>query len=127
MLVAYTRFHQHIIYIYMKKGVIYFSFICICLSAGSCRKETAPEMQNLIQYVDQRIGTGGHGHVFMGANVPFGLVQAGPTNIPQSWDWCSGYHIFDSTIIGFSHTHLNGTGIGDLSDISLMPVTQKSA
>jgi predicted alpha-1,2-mannosidase len=58
----------------------------------------------------------------MGANVPFGLVQLGPTSIPQTWDWTSGYHISDTTVIGFSHTHLSGTGIGDLSDISLMPV-----
>lgn len=74
------------------------------------------------KYVDQYIGTGGHGHVFMGANVPFGAVQLGPTSIPESWDWVSGYHISDTTVIGFSHTHLSGTGIGDLSDISLMPV-----
>lgn len=74
-------------------------------------------------YVDQYIGTGGHGHVFMGANVPFGLVQLGPTSIPQSWDWVSGYHISDTTVIGFAHTHLSGTGIGDLSDIVFMPVT----
>jgi predicted alpha-1,2-mannosidase len=74
------------------------------------------------RYVDPYIGTGGHGHVFMGANAPFGLVQLGPTSIPQSWDWCSGYHLSDTTIIGFSHLHLSGTGIGDLSDISFMPV-----
>ena len=73
--------------------------------------------------VDMSIGTGGHGHVFVGANVPFGLVQLGPTGIPQEWDWCSGYHISDSTVIGFSHTHLSGTGIGDLFDITVMPVT----
>ena len=72
--------------------------------------------------VDTSIGTGGHGHVFVGANVPFGLVQLGPTSIPQEWDWCSGYHISDSTVIGFSHTHLSGTGIGDLFDITVMPV-----
>ncbi|MBP5373368.1 MAG: GH92 family glycosyl hydrolase [Bacteroidales bacterium] len=74
-------------------------------------------------FVNPKIGTGGHGHVFVGANVPFGLVQLGPTSIPQQWDWCSGYHDSDSTIIGFSHTHLSGTGIGDLFDITLMPVT----
>lgn len=74
-------------------------------------------------YVDTHIGTGGHGHVFVGANVPFGMVQLGPTSIPQSWDWCSGYHESDSTVIGFSHTHLSGTGIGDLFDITVMPVT----
>ena len=76
-------------------------------------------------YVDPKIGTGGHGHVFVGANVPFGMVQLGPTSIPQQWDWCSGYHDSDSTVIGFSHTHLSGPGIGDLFDITVMPVTGK--
>ncbi len=76
-------------------------------------------------FVDPLIGTGGHGHVFVGANVPFGFVQVGPTSIPQSWDWCSGYHASDSTVIGFSHTHLSGTGIGDLFDITTMPVVGK--
>ncbi len=74
-------------------------------------------------FVDTSIGTGGHGHVFVGANVPFGMVQLGPTSIPQEWDWCSGYHESDSTVIGFSHTHLSGTGIGDLFDVTVMPVT----
>ena len=60
--------------------------------------------------------------MFMGASVPFGLVQVGPTSIPQDWDWCSGYHESDSTVIGFSHTHLSGTGIGDLFDVTVMPV-----
>ena len=82
----------------------------------------APETDYTV-FVDPHIGTGGHGHVFMGANVPFGMVQLGPTSIPQSWDWCSGYHAGDSTIIGFSHTHLSGTGIGDLFDVTVMPVT----
>ena len=78
---------------------------------------------DLAAYVNPKIGTGGHGHVFVGANVPFGFVQLGPTSIPQTWDWCSGYHDSDSTVIGFSHTHLSGTGIGDLFDITVMPVT----
>ena len=73
-------------------------------------------------YVDPKIGTGGHGHVFYGVNVPFGMVQLGPTSIPQQWDWTSGHHASDSTVIGFSHTHLSGTGIGNLFDITLMPV-----
>jgi predicted alpha-1,2-mannosidase len=77
----------------------------------------------LTRYVDPMIGTGFHGHVFVGANVPFGAVQLGPTNLSQGWDWCSGYHISDSTIVGFQHTHLSGTGIGDLGDISFMPTT----
>ena len=76
----------------------------------------------LISYIDPKIGTGDHGHVFVGANVPFGMVQVGPTSIPQEWDWCSGYHASDSTLIGFSHTHLSGTGIGALFDVTIMPV-----
>jgi len=92
------------------------------ISCGNTgRDSSAGSLLNLTQYVDPRIGTGDHGHVFVGANVPFGLVQLGPTNYRQGWDWCSGYHISDSTIIGFGHTHLSGTGIGDLGDISFMP------
>ena len=82
-------------------------------------------MQNLTRYVDPYIGTGFHGHVFLGANVPFGAVQLGPVNLSEGWDWCSGYHYSDSTIIGFSHTHLSGTGIGDLGDILFMPFSGK--
>ncbi|MGI4760864.1 MAG: GH92 family glycosyl hydrolase [Janthinobacterium lividum] len=77
----------------------------------------------LTQYVDPYIGTGFHGHVFLGANVPFGAVQLGPVNLSEGWDWCSGYHYSDSTIVGFSHTHLSGTGIGDLGDVAVMPTT----
>ncbi|MDR0845166.1 MAG: GH92 family glycosyl hydrolase [Tannerella sp.] len=95
------------------------------MALASCKsgstEGTQPAVKNLTMYVDPYIGTGDHGHVFMGADVPFGLVQLGPTNYSQGWDWCSGYHITDSTIIGFGHTHLSGTGIGDLGDISLMP------
>ncbi|MCH4242156.1 MAG: GH92 family glycosyl hydrolase [Prevotella sp.] len=78
--------------------------------------------QNYTQYVDPYIGTGGHGHVFLGANVPFGLVQVGPTEHTRGWDWCSGYHYSDSILIGFGEMHLSGTGIGDLGDVSLLPV-----
>lgn len=77
--------------------------------------------KNLTDYVDPSIGTDGHGHVFYGANVPFGMVQLGPVNINKGWDWCSGYHYSDSLVIGFSHTHLSGTGCPDLGDIMLMP------
>lgn len=79
--------------------------------------------QSPSDYVNPFIGTGGHGHVFLGANVPFGGVQLGPVNLSEGWDWCSGYNYSDSTIIGFSHTHLSGTGIGDLGDILVMPTT----
>ena len=83
---------------------------------------TALHAQGLTQYVDPLIGSAAHGHVFVGANVPFGFVQLGPTSIPQEWDWCSGYNRSDSTVIGFAHTHLSGTGCGDLHDITVMPV-----
>lgn len=95
------------------------------VSLGGCKKSSteATYASDLLSYVDPRIGSGEHGHVFVGASVPFGMVQLGPTSIPEGWDWCSGYHVSDSTIIGFSHTHLSGTGIGDLLDITVMPVT----
>lgn len=77
--------------------------------------------QGLSQYVDPRIGTGDHGHVFVGANVPFGMVMAGPTQYNVGWDWCSGYHESGTRIVGFAQTHLSGTGCSDLGDIALMP------
>ena len=78
--------------------------------------------QNFHQYVNPMIGTGGHGHTYPGATVPFGMVQLSPdTRIDGSWDGCSGYHYSDNVIYGFSHTHLNGTGVSDYGDIMLMP------
>ena len=77
--------------------------------------------QSPADYVNPYIGTGGHGHTFLGASVPFGAVQAGPENTVKGWDWCSGYHYSDSMVIGFSQTHLSGTGIADLGDILIMP------
>lgn len=96
----------------------YFILIAAVLLAGC----SVQEQIRFTDYVDTHIGAGGHGHVFVGANVPFGFVQLGPTSIPETWDWTSGYHISDSTVIGFSHTHLEGTGIGDLFDVTVMPV-----
>ena len=79
---------------------------------------------SLTQLVNPFIGTGGHGHTFPGATLPFGMVQLSPdTRIDGSWDGCSGYHYSDSVIYGFSHTHLSGTGISDYGDILLMPTT----
>ena len=78
--------------------------------------------QNNHPYVNPFIGTGGHGHTYPGATVPFGMVQLSPdTRVDGSWDGCSGYHYSDTTIFGFSHTHLNGTGVSDFGDIMLMP------
>lgn len=73
--------------------------------------------------VDVFIGTGGHGHTFPGATWPFGLVQLSPDTPMKGWDGCAGYHYSDSVILGFSHTHLSGTGIGDLGDVMIMSVT----
>ena len=76
---------------------------------------------DLTQYVNIRVGTGGHGHTYPGATVPFGAVQVGPDTYTKGWDWCSGYYDADTSIMGFSHTHLSGTGCGDLLDVLLMP------
>ena len=65
-----------------------------------------PEPTSLTQYVNPRIGTGGHGHVFLGANVPFGYVQLGPTEPTRGWDWCSGYHASDSVLIEIGRAHV---------------------
>ena len=81
---------------------------------------------NITSLVDPMIGSGGHGHVFVGANVPFGMVQLGPTEITRGWDWCSGYHYSDNELIGFGHTHMSGTGIGEMGDIALLPVADKN-
>lgn len=77
--------------------------------------------RDLTHYVNPFVGTGGHGHTFPGAIVPFGMVQLSPDTRLTGWDGCSGYHYSDSIIYGFSHTHLSGTGISDYGDILLMP------
>ena len=87
-----------------------------------CTSETPEAATDYAAKVNPKIGSGGHGHVFVGANVPFGMTQVGPTSITQEWDWCSGYHDSENSVIGFSHTHLSGTGCGDLFDVTLMPV-----
>ncbi|UOG77516.1 GH92 family glycosyl hydrolase (plasmid) [Hymenobacter tibetensis] len=119
MLRKVVRYLQPVIVLAL--GFVFFG----ASSTGTHPKQAAsagPEAR-LTQYVDPYIGTGFHGHVFLGANVPFGAVQLGPVNLSEGWDWCSGYHYSDSTIVGFSHTHLSGTGIGDLGDIAVMPTT----
>ena len=107
-----------------KKLMCMLGLLATLLMVG-CKESKQQVVAELIptDYVDPWIGTGGHGHVFLGASVPWGMVQLGPTSVTTGWDWCSGYHVSDSTVIGFSHTHLSGTGIGDLLDITVMPVT----
>ncbi len=76
-----------------------------------------------ISSVNTMIGSGGHGHVFVGASRPHGMIMAGPNNVSEGWDWCSGYHESDRTIAGFAQNHLSGTGIADLGEIIFMPFT----
>ena len=97
---------------------------CKDLFAAPLFKSAASEHtpgEDVTQYVNIAIGTGGHGHTYPGATVPFGAVQLSPDTFNSGWDWCSGYHLSDSSIMGFSHTHLSGTGCGDLLDALLMP------
>lgn len=98
---------------------------CFLLAAGNgVAQRDYSKSEGLLQYVDPYIGSGYHGHVFVGTSVPYGMVQLGPNNIHKGWDWCSGYHYSDSILIGFSHTHLNGTGCTDLGDILIMPLNE---
>lgn len=98
---------------------IYMPLLILGLLANSCSQEKEPK---ITEYVNPFIGTAAHGHCFPGAVVPFGGIQLSPDNPREGWDWCSGYHYSDSIIASFSHTHLSGTGIGDLQDIRLLPV-----
>lgn len=100
-------------------SLILIGFICFL----GC--ESKIDNSGVTKYVDPFIGTGGHGHTFPGATLPFGMVQLSPDNPSKGWDWTSGYHYSDSVLLGFSHTHLSGTGVGDLYDILLMPFSGK--
>ncbi len=94
--------------------------VSVFLFSVSCSNYESPN-----KYVDVFIGTGGHGHTYPGATLPFGMIQPGPVNGTPGWDWVSGYHYSDSIITGFAQTHLSGTGIGDLNDILIMPTNRK--
>lgn len=102
-------------------GMLLCGLLAMMSSACVSQKENSTVGADYLRYVDPYIGSGGHGHVFVGASVPLGMVQVGPQNIHKGWDWCSGYHYSDSVLIGFSHTHLSGTGCADLGDVLLMP------
>lgn len=101
--------------------VLFILFAC-CFQVNA---QTATNQDDVLKYVNPMIGTGGHVHTFPGATVPFGMIQLSPDNDITGWDWCSGYHYSDSSIMGFSHNHLSGTGWADLGDILLMPTTGK--
>ena len=95
----------------------------LLLGMGACTQTSTS--QDYTNFVNPFIGTGGHGHTFLGVTAPFGAVQIGPNNINKGWDWCSGYHYSDSIVIGFSHLHLNGTGCSDTGDILFMHVRNR--
>jgi predicted alpha-1,2-mannosidase len=97
---------------------IVFAAILIMLTNSMKAQDPLP-----FKYVNPMIGTGGHGHTYPGATVPYGMVQLSPDTRLDGWDGCSGYHYSDSIIYGFSHTHLSGTGCSDYGDILVMPTT----
>lgn len=103
----------------------FFKVFAIILLTFSCSEnitiDVAKKNQPLISYINPFIGTGGHGHTYPGATMPFGMMQLSPDTRLDGWDGCSGYHYSDSYIYGFSHTHLSGTGVSDYGDILLMP------
>lgn len=100
---------------------VYYLCLFFAISVIAC----TPVSKGAYDYVDPFIGTGFHGHTYPGATVPFGSVQLSPDTRIRDWDACSGYHYSDSTILGFSHTHLSGTGCVDLGDILFHPTTKE--
>ncbi|RFZ84911.1 glycoside hydrolase family 92 protein [Mucilaginibacter terrenus] len=103
------------------QGVSVVFVLLFTLNAWAQKKERPLKKKELTQFVDPFIGTGGHGHTFPGAVVPFGMVQLSPDTRLEGWDGSSGYHYSDTTVYGFSHTHLSGTGIADYCDVLFMP------
>jgi len=97
--------------------------MALILGASSKVSTEASKIKDNTNYVNPFIGTGGHGHTFPGATIPNGMVQLSPDTRTAGWDACGGYHYTDNSIRGFSHTHLSGTGIGDLGDFLFMPFT----
>jgi predicted alpha-1,2-mannosidase len=98
------------------------SLILSCQQSTKLQKDSKDK--RLISLVNPFIGTGGHGHTFPGATLPFGMMQLSPDTRLDGWDGCSGYHYSDNEIYGFSHTHLSGTGVSDYGDILLMPTNK---
>ncbi len=100
---------------------ILFVFFLMLSCNNKPKTESAKKDKSLTSYVNPFIGTGGHGHTYPGATMPFGMMQLSPDTRLDGWDGCSGYHYSDNHIYGFSHTHLSGTGVSDYGDILLMP------
>lgn len=109
----------------MKRTFLFISVAALFMAACTVPSPKQIPEERLTSFVDPFVGTGFHGHTYPGAAYPFGQIQLSPDNGTQGWDWCSGYHYSDSVVAGFSHLHLSGTGIGDLADISFLPVTSE--
>lgn len=107
----------------MKKTILFLQAAALSLLAACNQPAGEEQLRDEIQYVNPFIGTGFHGHTFPGATRPFALVQVSPDTHILGWDASSGYHYDDNLIYAFSHTHLSGTGIGDLGDVALLPFT----
>jgi predicted alpha-1,2-mannosidase len=105
----------------MKRFLLVLSILLLFSCSNKSNISTAQKELPLINFVNPFIGTGGHGHTYPGATMPFGMIQLSPDTRLEGWDGCSGYHYSDSVIYGFSHTHLSGTGVSDYGDILLMP------
>jgi putative alpha-1,2-mannosidase len=103
------------------KQALHFSLSCLFLTLCVLTTSAQKKKKDYTPLVNPFIGAGGHGHTFPGATVPFGMVQLSPDTRLEGWDGSSGYHYSDTTVYGFSHTHLSGTGIADYCDILLMP------
>ena len=97
------------------------SLCALAIAMFGCCGSSQPQLH---LEVNPWIGTGGHGHTYPGATTPFGMVQLSPDTRLDGWDGCGGYHDTDSVMYGFSHTHLQGTGVSDYGDILVMPCTQ---
>lgn len=104
----------------MKHRILF--FLLVAMALVSCERTAQMEPAS---YVDPFIGTGGHGHTFPGATVPFGMMQLSPDTRMHDWDGCSGYHTSDSIILGFSTTHLSGTGCSDYGDFRFTPAVDE--
>lgn len=108
----------------MKKNYLFILCAVLIVSCNKKADNINGKDEGFTKYADPFIGTGGHGHTYPGATVPFGMLQVSPVNGISKWDWCSGYHYSDSIAVGFSHLSLSGTGIGDLADILFMPINK---
>jgi len=105
------------------RNILLYVLLVVLFNGCNSKESNIAVSGDNTSYVNTFIGTGGHGHTFPGATTPHGMVQLSPDTRTLEWDACGGYHYTDNSILGFSHTHLSGTGISDLGDFLFMPIT----